>query len=949
MATRDQLKQEIVQCIRTSLVSGPGTILLTGPAGIGKTTLLQTVLSEVSVSVFEAQMMQKNALPYGPFINIIRRIFELDPAFQQKLKLNHHLHLIIPEIDPPAEKSDKNELFSAIREVFSTYLQKGPMIFVIEDIHLMDAVSCEILTQLLTSLSKQPLVILGTYRSDAFSLEHPFSWLKNDLRRIKMLKEWQIPPLSVTEAKHKIEALLQDKVDEDALNFLYAQSQGIPLFLEELTKSFATKGYLELQNEVFVLNKPDDILLPETIREMIVLQMDGISDQARGCLEIAATIGEEFDLDILSELLDDDCIIDELLQKQLIFEKKPGVGSFKHRLIPEAVKSEILWSQRKQLNCRIAEALQQRNFPAETVAEYWSRGGQKEKARLAYMHAALFYCSIHAHRDSASASQKALDLWPTGQDEDKRLQILEQLAQCARINGQIPESIMALRELADSSFISNKPEKLADVYRSLAISYGLQGAMAQCRKYLSLGAELFSRMQRWHEATQLWMELANRFFDELEVSTALEYAEKAHQSAYKTDSVELQSKSLSLKGYILAVLGQGKEGKRLASQAVNHALSQNHIDAAAYAYRKLAGALEYDSDFKSSIQAYDTALNFCHNHQLDTQAQFCMSCMGWVVFRLGDLKRALEVAKSVIEHPEVNQASKSIAHTVTGVIKAYRGEFKSAHRNLGVGYQLAQRASFKIALLLIHWSMAILHEMEKHLEKAYSEYHKMLAVWETSEDKHDILCGLFTAATFMAENHHSKELNKIIQILSGIANETNNPEVVGTLAYALAVGAYHNQDYENAQDGFSQALKYYQELDVPLQVMEVQKYMGLTLLKLDNKEEAKEKLLAASSYARNLGLRPFLIAIDHLLSESSPKEAQDINKKKSYLANENLTRRQREILEQLAAGFSNKEIAANLHLSTRTVDMHVSNILIRFNCRSRTEAVKLALEEGILS
>jgi DNA-binding NarL/FixJ family response regulator len=116
------------------------------------------------------------------------------------------------------------------------------------------------------------------------------------------------------------------------------------------------------------------------------------------------------------------------------------------------------------------------------------------------------------------------------------------------------------------------------------------------------------------------------------------------------------------------------------------------------------------------------------------------------------------------------------------------------------------------------------------------------------------------------------------------------------------------------------------------------------------KQASSEKYLQeALQEARKLGLRPLASAIESVLGNAGNPidEKQETNKAPQNPAG--LTPRQLEIIQELAKGASNKEIAAHLHLSTRTIDMHVSHILDNLNCRTRTEAVKVAVEQGLVN
>jgi two-component system, NarL family, response regulator YdfI len=63
---------------------------------------------------------------------------------------------------------------------------------------------------------------------------------------------------------------------------------------------------------------------------------------------------------------------------------------------------------------------------------------------------------------------------------------------------------------------------------------------------------------------------------------------------------------------------------------------------------------------------------------------------------------------------------------------------------------------------------------------------------------------------------------------------------------------------------------------------------------------------------------------------------------------EPLTRREREVLQMLAAGLANKEIAARLGISDHTAKFHVAAILGKLGAATRTEAVALGIRRGLV-
>lgn len=63
---------------------------------------------------------------------------------------------------------------------------------------------------------------------------------------------------------------------------------------------------------------------------------------------------------------------------------------------------------------------------------------------------------------------------------------------------------------------------------------------------------------------------------------------------------------------------------------------------------------------------------------------------------------------------------------------------------------------------------------------------------------------------------------------------------------------------------------------------------------------------------------------------------------------EQLTDRELEVLSYVASGYRNREIAERLHVTVKTIEYHLSNILGRLGARSRTEAVVRAWQLGMI-
>ena len=100
--------------------------------------------------------------------------------------------------------------------------------------------------------------------------------------------------------------------------------------------------------------------------------------------------------------------------------------------------------------------------------------------------------------------------------------------------------------------------------------------------------------------------------------------------------------------------------------------------------------------------------------------------------------------------------------------------------------------------------------------------------------------------------------------------------------------------------------------------------------------------LTAAIEAAAVGLAAFTPEqLEMLLPSANADDVEDS-------VNEALTPRESEVLELLAQGLSNKEIATALHVSEHTVKFHVSSIIAKLGVAGRTEAVTRGLRDGLI-
>ncbi len=923
-----------------------GIIMIAGDSGIGKTTLARGALSQSRFIQFYGRAVPEAKTPYGLLAGALRDgLGKVSAKAVDENPLKQHLSVLLPEIGAAAEERSGELIREAVVNTIVSAANEGFICLYLEDIHWADSATLEMLPHLAERFIRERILILATYRNDEISREHPVRLLRNDLRRARLFQEIALQPLDRTASGKILTEIFGDELSDSLVSSIHEQTQGIPMFVEELGRTLKAGEYLHRDKSGLELATGLEMPLPESIRDAILLRFEGLTPEARQQLEAAAIIGAEFDLELLVKLSGTEEGLEELFRKKFLEEISNGKIQFRHTLICEAMKSETTWTRRRNLHRAVGEYLERNGAPAEAIAEHWLACQENVKARRALMESARASCKVHAFRDSARSANRALEIWPVTEDVEERLALLENFAHCAKVSGQLHDSVRAYKELAENETVKRDLRRYAEIMRSLATVYGLQGAWNHSTRVRRGAAAAFAGLERYEDASSEWLAVASRECASLRLNDAAEAIEKSLQLVKKTERRDIEARALGLRGYIQAMRGLYDDGMKSAQEALSLALSINDAESASDAYRRLAGAMEYSSDYTGSREAYFTAINYCRASEIDFQAKLCMGCMAWILFRLGEWNRALDICKDVLADGDPPRGTLEAAQGLAGLIRALRGETKSARKYLRECLAASRREQYEVFLLLIPWGEAVIQEIEGNYEQAAECYLEIIHRWHNTDDCHDVLAPACAAAAIFGKINDARRLSECIEVVSAIASKTGLNEAMAILAYALGENAMITGNKGEAAEKFAQAAEQFERLSLPLEYARALFRQGLALISLQDAVKGTGLIAEAANIAKKLGCRPLAAEI------SAVHDEDQVKPEKRWLSQgftgNGLTRRQTEILRHLATGMTNREIAEKLFLSSRTVDMHVSNILERLNCRSRTEASQRARDLGL--
>jgi class 3 adenylate cyclase/tetratricopeptide (TPR) repeat protein len=278
----------------------------------------------------------------------------------------------------------KEKTFAALLAQLDGLAARQPVFMIFEDIHWIDPTSLELLGATVERVPQLRVLLLTTTRPEftppwpSYPHTTTIPLTRLDRRAGTALVE------RVTDGK----TLPKEVTDE-----ILSRTDGVPLFIEELTKTVLESGLLQERNSHYVLERPlPSLAIPTTLHASLMARLDRLAP-VREVAQIGAVAGREFHYELLyavaglpSERLED--ALEQLVRSELIFrrgENPHAVYTFKHTLVRDAAYASLLKSRRAHLHAAIANALEQR-FPdiaqtqPETLAHHLTEAGLIEKA-----------------------------------------------------------------------------------------------------------------------------------------------------------------------------------------------------------------------------------------------------------------------------------------------------------------------------------------------------------------------------------------------------------------------------------------------------------------------------------------------------------------------------------------------------------------------------------------
>jgi DNA-binding NarL/FixJ family response regulator len=926
--------------------AGDGSLLLlAGEAGVGKSRLASSLAEDAAPAlVLNGAAASGFAAAYGPVVEALRSHLRADQAALDGCgPLRSHLALLLPELGEPAAESDRATIFEAIRCALAHLADEEPLLLVLDDLQWADETTIELLAALALPLRELPILVVAAYRSDGLPRENRLRWLRNELRRAGNLDELELEPFDAATTAELLRELLAEDPSPALARAVHDRTMGSPFFVEELVAALALRDGLRAGRHGLELADRGDVPVPDTVREAVLVRLAELSPGGREAAQVAAVAGRQFDLELVDELAWAEGLA-ELNESGILEELGSGRAGFRHALAQEAIYADVPWMRRRELHANFAARLAENGGPSLALATHWRGAGAPARAREALVRAAAESEAVQAHRDAARAAREALELWTDGEGEQLRLQTLERCGRCAEIAGELSEALKAWRELA-AVCDRDDDAAFAAAQRHVAAVHDLLGERDAAFAARRLAADAFAGAGLLAEAATERLAMADHHRRGARYAEAVELAQVAREEAAVAERPDLGARALGVGGVAAAKGGDFEAGLGFVREGLAVALEHELTPTAAELYQRLSLVLYDGADYRLAEEALDTALGLCRTDGDAGTEVACVTCLVYVLRERGEWERAAEMGQELIE----SETAVWVAKGLVGAIHAFQGRFTSARRMLTDSRAVSAAVGHYNMFVDSTTALAQVAAGEELHDEAAKYCRELLDRWRESEDHHYAVWGVRWAAAYMAGRGDRAGANACAEALGKMAADAGHGDALAALAQAIGEIALLDGDAAAAAEHLERAVALHRDLAIPFERAQVELRAGIALGAAGAREEAVERLSGSYRTARKLGAQPLAAAAAREVAALGESVAQRLGSRAAAAADGvQLTRRELEVLQHVSIGRTNREIAQELFISQRTVDMHVRNLLGKLECRSRIEASHRAAELGLL-
>ncbi len=946
-----------------SVAGSSRAVLIGGEAGIGKTRLVGEFLRSLPVETIilrgQSVDFDRDAPPYAPILAALRSLAQ-EVGEQALLDASgpagDALALLLPELSISASIGDApvrggaDRLYDAVAEVLENVAAARPVVLVIEDLHWVDPQSLGLLRFLIRVIEDARVLIVLTFRSDELGRGSALrAWLP-ELDRNRRVARLELARLDRRQVREMATAILDTPPDEDELAQVYLRTEGVPFFVEELV---CCSGVRSMDG------------FPDTLRDILLARYDQLTERTQRMLRLIAAGGVRVEHELLVSVCDEssegiDAAASEAVAASVLVVEGTAYA-FRHALVREAIHDELLPGERVRFHTRYAQALVAQSgtgrADATAISYHWMAAHNVREAFIASIAAFRQARLSFAFATAATMGERAIELWdqvPDAEDlaERTKVELLGETSYVLRNAGESERAIalvdeaISLCDEADAAayalLLRNKASYLANI--------GQTGSIDLLRQALAvLEGEPRSVLR-----ANVLGELAARLMLIARFDQAIEMADGAFAEATAVDNRPRMSVAANIRGF--SRLAGGDIDAGLADLALAGEFAVGNDSARLRYWVNQSDALNLLGRYEEAVRTAEEGAERARQRGVErTSGAVLLSNVISPLYALGQTARADEMLDRALElDAPIGFNAPLRRQKVRAVL--WSGDRSLADRLLrGWHASLRQQgrldAQAVLGLALVSGELAL---ARGETREAWQEVSVLIDPEHHSFPAYDLPLIALAArvlgaarVTGMTLSDASGEPRSIDdlerQVRSALAAASMWPTAS---AYSAIVDAELGGPRATGTDPdlWQRAIDAAEDRVAPAQLVPYAAFrLADALANAGDRAGARLAARTARERAEAIGMGLIVDSVTELERRVGAVGGDHRDAPADAASLETLlTERERQVLDLVARGLSNGQIAQQLFISTKTASVHVSNILRKTGATTRTEAAYLS-------
>ena len=962
---------------------GQGSVVFVGgEAGIGKSRLISEVAGGaerdgMTVVIGECLPLGDGELPYAPVVGALRSLVAQREGSELEAMLGsvgEELSVLLPELasgDCGVASSLVREgsqacLFEQLLAVLASTARVRPLMLVVEDFQWADRSTCDFFSFLIRAARREPIALIITYRSDELRRGHPLRHCVLELERSGRAVRVELSPFTRAEVREQVAAILDEPPPGPLVDRLLERSEGNPFFTEELLASASEPG------------EP----LPDSLRDTMLARVEGQSTVVHDVLRIATVAGPTVDHGLLAavaELSEDDLnrALRDAVESYLLAPDSSMPGySFRHALLREAIYSDLLPVERRNLHLRLAETLAahpelagaKAAGPAQ-LAHHWYAAGELPAALAALVSAGAAAERVYAVGEAFAHYERALEIWDRvgpapGELPIERLEVMRRTADLALMTGEEERAITLARDLLGRIDEYDDPTGAALVYERLGRYLWMAGRDEEALPVYRRAVELMPHDPP-SEALALVLAAEGQALmlcDRTAESNSR--CEEALAVARTVGAEAVEAHVLNTMSGNLSAVGETGRAVEAARQALTVAGRLGLTDEIHRSYINGSAALDEEGRVEESIAMAREGIASAREFGVERQwGDVLRAEVADRLLQLGRWREAEELVEDVIDRSPTG-VSAGMAYRSLGYLRAELGQFDAAARALDRADAQLRRSRASMTRGPAAAARASLELWAGRPEAAAELVSECLD--RVGEREHVFLTarlyevGARACADLAARSPADEEIlmqqmataERLLERIDGLIARMSGaiPPIVRA---SRAVCAAHASRIGGVGDAalWARARRQWELCHDPYHAAYAGWREAEALLASGSDRGAAEELVRdAHAVVDQLGARPLRAEIEGLARRARIDLGRELSRDPApdaVLERLDLTPREIEVLGLVAGGLTNREIGAELFISGKTASVHVSRILSKLSVPNRAAAAAAARYLGL--